>query len=392
MKDIFIVESLRTPFGSFGGSLSNIPAPVLASGVMKELLHLLKLDGSAIDEVILGQVLTGGAGQAPARQASRYAGLPDNVHAMTINKVCGSGLKAVMLAYGSVMLNDSELVLAGGMESMSSSPYASQDTRFGSKMGNSELIDLMIYDALGDPYTGKHMGLITEASVEKYGLSRGEMDDYAERSYRLSQKAIENGDFENEIVPVVTKTRKGEVVIDKDEEPFRVNFEKLRNLKPVFQKGGAITAANASTINDGAGVSLVASYDALKKYNMEPLARIVGYATNSLHPEKFPEAPIGAIEKVCLKTGINISDIGLFEINEAFAAVALMAIKSLSLDINKVNVNGGAIAIGHPVGASGARLTSTLIKEMHRRNVKYGLATLCIGGGEAVSVIFEKAK
>jgi acetyl-CoA C-acetyltransferase len=348
------------------------------------------LDPEAVDEVIIGMVLTGGAAQAPARQAMRYAGLPESVHAMTINKVCGSGLKAIMLASGSIALGDSEVVIAGGMENMSLAPFIMKKARYGYRLGHGELLDLMVYDGLQDPYTGRHMGEIADAAAARHELSREEQDEYAIRSYTLAQKAVKEGIFKDEIVPVVKKSKKGDEVIADDEEPFKVDFEKLKALRPVFTKDGTITAGNASTINDGAALSLLASEAALKKHGLKARARLVAYATNSLAPDMFPDAPVGAIEAVCKKAGLKLADIDLFEINEAFSAVALIAIRQLNLDLAKVNVNGGAVSLGHPIGASGGRLAATLIREMNRRQVRYGLATLCIGGGEAVAAIFER--
>ncbi len=389
MRDVFIVDGLRTPFGSFGGALSSIPAPKLASEAIKALLKRLNLPGEAVDEVILGNVLSAGIGQAPARQAAIYAGIPVTTPAMTINKVCGSGLKSIMLAAGSIQLNDAEIVIAGGMENMSLGPYYLKNARFGYRMGNGEIIDGMVYDGLWDPYNNIHMGLITERIAQKHGITRQQQDEYAIRSYRLAQEA-EDTVFKDEIIPITIKQKKGELVVDKDEDPFKVKFDKVPLLKGAFDRDGTITAANASTISDGAAVAVVASEEAIKKYNLKPLARIVAYATNSIEPERFPEAPVGAIEKVLKKASLSLNDIDLFEINEAFAVVVLVAIKELSLDLERVNVHGGAISIGHPIGASGGRLAATLIKEMHRKNAKYGLATLCIGGGEAVAAIFEK--
>jgi len=389
MKDIYVVESLRTPFGSFGGVLADVEAPQLAGTVIKMLLEQADLDPTAVDEVIIGQVLAGGVGQAPARQAMRHAGLPDSVHAMTINKVCGSGLKAIMLGAGSIALGDSEVVIAGGMENMSLAPYILKKARYGYRMGHGELTDLMISDGLQDPYTGRHMGEIADAAAAKHELSRTAQDDYAIRSYQLAQKAVKTGIFKDEIVPVVKKTRKGEETISDDEEPFKVDFEKLKNLRPAFTKEGTVTAGNASTINDGAALTLLASGDAMKKYSLKPVARLVAYATNSLAPDLFPDAPVGAIEAACKRAGIKVKDVDLFEINEAFAAVAMIAIQELKLDPEKINVNGGAVALGHPIGASGGRLAATLVREMNKRQVHYGLATLCIGGGEAVAAIFE---
>jgi acetyl-CoA C-acetyltransferase len=390
MKDIFVVESLRTPFGSFGGALSEIEAPHLGGTVIKMLIERADIDPDLINEVIIGQVLSGGVGQAPARQAMRYAGLPDAVHAMTINKVCGSGLKAIMLAAGSIALGDSDVVIAGGMENMSLAPFILKKGRYGYRMGHGELLDLMVYDGLQDPYTGRHMGEIADASAQRFGFSREEQDEFAIRSYKAAQNAVKEGIFRDEIVPVVKKTKKGEEIIADDEEPFKVDFEKLKLLRPAFTKDGTVTAGNASTINDGAALSLLAGEDALKKYSLKPRARLVAYSTWSLSPELFPDAPVGAIEAVCARAGLKISDMDLFEINEAFAAVAMIAIKQLQLDPAKVNVNGGAVALGHPIGASGGRLVATLVRELGLRQARYGLATLCIGGGEAVAAIFER--
>jgi acetyl-CoA C-acetyltransferase len=388
MREAYVVEALRTPFGSFGGALSGIEAPLLASEIIKELLKRTNIAGDDVDEIIMGEVLSGGVGQAPARQAMIYAGLPYKVHAMTINKVCGSGLKAIMLGAGSIMLGDSEIVLAGGAENMSKAPYVLKNARYGYRMGNGELIDSMVFDGLWDPYDNMHMGNIAENMAKKHSISREEQDEYAIRSYKLAQKA-EDTVFRDEIVPFVIKDKKGDKVIDKDEDPYKVVFEKVSTLKGAFVKDGTVTAANSSTISDGAALCVLASKDALKRYNLAPLARLVAYATNSLPPQQFPEAPVGAIEKVLKKANLSLADIDLFEINEAFAVVVLIAIKQLGLDINKVNVNGGAVSIGHPIGASGGRLVATLIKQMKRQNAKYGLATLCIGGGEAVAAIFE---
>ncbi len=389
MENVFIVSALRTPFGSLGGALADISAPDLASQLISELVQRSALPKELINEVIIGQVLQGGAAQAPARQAMRMAGLPDSTHAMTINKVCGSGLKAIMLAADSILLGNSQIVIAGGMENMSQAPYALPKARFGQRLGNGEIVDLLIYDALLDPYSKRHMGEITEDWVTKQGLSREEQDNYAARSYTLSQAAIKNGTFADELISVVKKSRKGDITIAEDEEPFRGSVTKLPELRPAFSKTGTITAGNASTINDGAGLALLAGETAVAKHNLKPIARMVASATNSIHPDLFAEAPVDAIRKCCAKANLKLSDIGLFEINEAFAAVPLVAIKQLDLNPEIVNVNGGAVSIGHPVGASGGRLLATLLREMKVRKVKYGIATLCIGGGEAVAAIFE---
>ncbi|MEF3254734.1 MAG: thiolase family protein [Deferribacterales bacterium] len=390
MKTVYFIDGLRTPFGSFGGALSDIPAPELAAQLIKKLQDKYNLPPDAADEVIIGQVIQGGSKQAPARQAMRLAGLSDSVHAMTINKVCGSGLKSFMLGVQSILLGDSSLVYAGGMENMSMAPFALDKARYGYRMGHSKIYDLMIYDALQDPYSGKHMGEITEESIKKNGLTRKEQDEYAIRSYTLAQLAIEKNIISSEILPIVKQTKKGDVVIDKDEEPFKGDISKIETLKPAFTKDGCITAGNASKINDGAAIGILADEEAVKKYGFQPKIRIVAYATNSIHPDDFGEAPIGAIEKVVAKAKLSLNQIDLFEINEAFSAVPLMAIKKLKLDINKVNVNGGAVAFGHPVGASGARLLITLARELVASNKKYGIATLCIGGGEAVAILIEK--
>ena len=389
-KDIYVVDGKRTAFGSFGGVLSDIPATTLGATVIKGLLDYSALPAAAVNEVIIGQVLSGGVGQAPARQAMRAAGIPDATHALTINKVCGSGLKAIMLGADSIRLGESSIVIAGGMESMSMAPYFLKKARNGYRMGNGEIIDLMVYDGLTDPYTGRHMGEIGEVSAAENGVTRAEQDAYAIRSYQLAQAAVQDGLFKYEIIPLIKTVKGEETVIATDEEPFKVDFEKFAGLKTVFRKDGCITAGNASTISDGAAMLLLADGEALKTYNLTPKARIVAQATESRHPDNFPDAPIGAIEKVCAKAGLSLNDIDLFEINEAFALVALLAIKGLNLPPEKVNVNGGACAIGHPIGASGARLAATVIRELHRQKKRYGLATLCIGGGEAVAVIFEK--
>lgn len=390
MKNVYVVEALRTPFGSFGGTLAEVPAPRLAATVISRLLEKSGVAPSAVDQVIAGQVLSGGAGQAPARQAMRSAGLPDGTPALTINKVCGSGLKAIMLGADAIRLGDGEVVVAGGMENMSLVPYALPTARFGMRMGQGQATDLLLHDALIDPYSGRHMGAIAEARVTAHGLSRQTQDAYAAESYRRAQRAVEHGLFDEEIAPVTKSTRKGEVVIDQDEEPFRVDFDKLLSLSPVFSPVGTITAGNASTINDGAAFVLLASEQAVKRYGLTPRARLVAHATHSMHPDLFPDAPVGAIERVCARTGLKPKDIGLFEINEAFAAVALIAIRQFDLDRDRVNVNGGAVAIGHPVGASGGRLVATLISQMQAGKERFGLATLCIGGGEAVAAIFER--
>lgn len=381
---------MRTPFGSFGGSLADVPATQLAATVVRALLERNQLDPAFLDQFIAGQVISTGCKQAPARQAMRAAGIPDTVPAMTINKACGSGLKAIMLAADAIRLGDDQLSIAGGMENMSLYPYALLNARFGMRMGHGQAVDLLLYDALLDPDSGRHMGEITEALIAEMGISREAQDEYAISSYNRAQAAIKRGYHAKEIVPVVKSTSKGEVIVDSDEEPFRVNFEKFSQLRPAFKKDGSVTAGNASTINDGAAFALLASGIACEKYRMQPKARLVAYATNSLHPDHFPIAPIGAIERVCAKAGLSLGQIDLFEINTAFSAVALMSINKLEIDREKVNINGGAISIGHPIGASGGRLVATLLNGLEETGGRYGLATLCIGGGEAVAAIFER--
>ncbi len=388
MVDVFIVDGQRTPFCSFGGLLSSIEAPRLASFIIKGLVDRLNIPKESIDEVILGNVLQAGVGQAPARQAMLYASLPPNIPAMTVNKVCGSGLKAIMLASDSIMLERSKAVIAGGMESMSNAPYYLRKARFGYRMGNGGLFDGLIYDGLWDPYSNVHMGNIAEDVASINAVKRQEQDEYAIRSYKLAQKAQEDM-FKDEIMPIKVKIKKQEILVDKDEDPFKVDFERLSSLRPAFKKDGTITAANASTISDGAAICLLANQEYLKSLSLEPLARIVDSVSFSTVPELFPEAPVGAIELLLNKTNLDIKDVGLFEINEAFSLVPIIAAKKLHIDMDKININGGAASIGHPIGASGGRVALTLAKSMKKQSVKYGIATLCIGGGEAVAILLE---
>lgn len=390
MEDVFIVEALRTPFGSLSGLLSDLTAPQLAAVVIRGLLERTSLSGEAIDEVIIGQVLSGGCGQAPARQALRGAGLPDRIPALTVNKVCGSGLKAIMLGADSIRLGEAGVVVAGGMESMSKAPFFLKKARSGYRMGHDELLDLMVYDGLQDPYSGRHMGEVGDDSARRHGIGREEQDAFALRSYQLARQAITSGILSGEIVPVLKNGRQGEETILQDEEPFKADLERLSQLRPAFGKEGTITAGNASSINDGAALALLAGISAVRTYKLAPKGRVVACATSSLHPDAFPEAPIGAIEKVCARAGVSVGEIDLFEINEAFASVPLLAIKTLGLPLEKVNVNGGACALGHPIGASGGRLIATLVRELTRRKLRYGLVALCIGGGEAVAAIIER--
>lgn len=385
MKEVFICDALRTPIGSFLGALSSIPAPKLAAELIKKIVERNHLDPANINEVIIGNVLSAGLGQSPARQAAIFGGLPVSVETMTINKVCGSGLKSVMLAEQAIKCDDAELILAGGMESMSNAPFILKGIREGIKFGNQTLYDTMLYDGLTDVYSNLHMGNCSEQVAKEKSISREEQDAYAIESYKRAINAQNQGLFKDEILPIQVK----DTLIEEDEEPKKVKFEKIPSLKPVFEKDGTITAANASKLNDGAAVTLVASYDAIKKFNLKPLVKIVSQAAFATEPTRFALAPIGAIKKSLDKAGLKIDQIDLFEINEAFSLVALAVMKELSIPHEKMNVNGGAVSLGHPIGASGARLLTTLIYEMKRRNVKYGLVSLCIGGGEAVSMIVE---
>ena len=338
----------------------------------------------------MGNVLSAGLGQAPARQAAIYAGLPESVECLTINKMCGSGLKAIMLAQEAILSGNAEVIIAGGMENMSLSPHLLQNSRNGTKMGNSKLIDSMINDGLWDVYNDQHMGSCGEICAEKYSFTRENQDEFAKESYIKSQEASNAGFFEDEIISIEVPSKKGTKIVSTDEEPFRVDFDKIKTLRSVFKKDGTITAANASTINDGAAVCIVMSYKKAKELNIKPIARIVSQASSAQSPEWFTTAPIRAIKKsISRASDISIEDIDLFEINEAFSVVPMAAIKDLDLDSEKVNVYGGAVSLGHPIGASGARIMCTLLNSMTQKSAKVGLASLCIGGGEACSIIVE---
>lgn len=384
-----ILSAVRTPIGAFLGSLSNFSAPQLGAVVIREAVKRAGIEPNEVSEVIMGEVLQGGVGQAPARQSAIYAGLPVSVPCMTINKVCGSGLKSVMLADQAIRCNDAEIVVAGGMESMSNAPYFVKKARTGFKMGNVELIDLMIHDGLWDVYNQIHMGNAGELCASECNISREEQDEYAIMSYKRAIEATEKGWFAEEIIPVEIEDRKGNIIVDKDEEPFKVNFEKIPQLKPVFKKDGTVTAANASSIDDGASAVVVASESIAEQKGLKPLARIIAHTSYAQQPEWFTTAPAKAIKNVCNKAGMKIEDIDLFEINEAFAVVSIVTCRELGIPYEKVNIHGGAVALGHPIGASGARLLTTLIYALKKTNKKYGLATLCIGGGEASAMIIE---
>ena len=391
MREKVIIGAARTPVGSFLGSLSTVPATKLGAIVIEAAVKRAGITKESVDELIMGCVLPAAQGQAPARQAAIAAGLPYNTSAMTINKVCGSGLKSVMLASQAVALGDSDIVVAGGMESMSLSPYLLAKARTGYRMGNGSLEDGMIKDGLWDPYENAHMGTFADLCAREKGFSREEQDAFAAESYRRSLRAQKEGNLAGEIVPVSVPLPKGkERLVDTDEEPGRVNFDKIASLKPAFGKEGTVTAANASSINDGAAAVVVTTPEKAKELGATPLCKIVGYAQASIEPKWFTLAPIEAVKKLFEKTGLGKDDIDLFEINEAFAVVTLATVKELGLDSARVNVNGGAVSVGHPIGSSGARVLVTLLYAMKKRDAKRGLATLCIGGGESVAMIVER--
>ncbi len=389
MKDVVIVSGCRTPIGSFLGSLSSIPAPKLGSIVIEEAIQRGGIKKSDVQEVIMGNVLTAGVGQAPARQAALYAGLPEAVECTTINKVCGSGLKAVMLAAQAIQSGDADIVVAGGMESMSNVPYYAERARTGLRMGHSQLSDGMIKDGLWDVYNDFHMGNAAELCAKECSIPREAQDEFAVMSYTRAQSATTEGRFKDEIVAVKIPGKQGDEIVDKDEEPFKTNFEKIPKLRPAFQKDGTVTAANASKINDGAAALLVMSSDEAKKRGVRPVARILAQASSAKKPEWFTTAPADVIAKVLKKCNLSVSDIDLFEINEAFAVVPMAVSKIVGLAVDKVNVNGGAVALGHPIGASGARILVTLINALKQQKKKRGMAAICIGGGEASAVVVE---
>ena len=391
LKDVVIVAAKRTPVGAFQGNLSSIPAHKLGSVAIKALLDETGVDSTSIDEVIMGNVLSAGQGQAPARQAALGAGLLNTVECLTINKMCGSGLKAVMLGSQAIQTGDASIVIAGGMENMTQSPYLLQKGREGFRLGHGQLIDSMIKDGLWDAYNDMHMGSCAEMCASDNKITRKAQDDFAKISYRRAQAAQENNSFFDEIVPVPVPQRKGKpIIIQIDEEPERFNFDKMVSLKPAFKKDGTITAANASKINDGAAAVLMMASDTAHSLGLMPLATIVAQASAAHEPEWFTTAPMKAISTVLDKAGFSAEEIDLWEINEAFAPVAMMPINQFNLDHEKVNVNGGAIALGHPIGGSGARIFTTLIHAMKNRDARTGLATLCIGGGEASALVVRR--
>jgi acetyl-CoA C-acetyltransferase len=390
MGNAVIVSAVRTPIASFQGGLASLKATELGSAVIKEALSRAGVGGDRVDEVIMGCVLPAGLGQAPARQAALGAGLPDDVGALTGNKVGSSGRVSVALAELIIKAGDAGCVVAGGMESMTNAPYLLPDARGGFRLGNSRVVDSMVFDGLWDIHTDQHMGSCAELCAEKYGFTRELQDGFAKESYERALEAQKKGYFRDEIVGVPIKRRKGEPkIFDTDEEPARVDFGKMLKLRTSFKPGGSITAANASSISDGAAALIVMSEERAAKEGAKPIARIVAYAGHSHEPEWFTTAPIGALKKVLEMSSLSIGDIDLFEINEAFSVVAMAAMKEYELDPSKVNVSGGAVALGHPIGASGARILVTLIHSLKRLGGKRGLATLCNGGGEATAMVVE---
>lgn len=388
-ENVFIVSAKRTPIGAFQGGLSGLTAAQLGSAAIKSAIETAGVNPDQVDECIMGNVLTAGVGQAPARQAALGAGLNQSTACMTINKVCGSGLKSVMLAADALRLGYGQIAVAGGQENMTQAPHLLMNSRSGYRMGPIQSIDSMITDGLWDPYNNFHMGSAAELCAKEYGFSREEQDEFAKTSYEWAQKAQSDGHFANELVAVEVPARKETITIYTDEEPGKARFDKMGKLRPAFEKEGTVTAANASKINDGAAACVLATESAVKDKGLKPLARIVAQAQYSHEPKWFTTAPTGAMKKVLETANLSSSDIDLWEINEAFSLVTLAGMKDLDVPRDKVNVHGGAVAIGHPIGASGARILTTLVHALKTRDKQYGLATLCIGGGEAVAVVVE---
>jgi len=390
-ESLFIVGAARTPIGAFLGGLSALPAPRLGAVAIRAALERAKVEPGLVEEVFMGNVLSAGIGQAPARQASIYAGLPNSVPCTTVNKVCGSGLQAAVLAARALLVGDAELAVAGGMESMSNAPYYLPNARSGYRIGDGKLVDGMMYDGLWDPYNEYPMGKAGELCAREYGFGREAQDAFAIESYRRANHAIATGAFKAEIVPVSLPQKKGDpIIVDTDEEPGRGDPAKLPKLRPSFDAEGTITAGNASSIDDGAAAVVLATENAVKRHNLEPLARIVGWGVAAQAPEWFTTAPALAIERTLARTKLSTGDIDLWEVNEAFSCVTLACARLAGLDLERVNVRGGAVALGHPIGASGARVLVTLLHALKDLRARRGLATLCIGGGEAVAMVVER--
>lgn len=391
MNEAVIVSGARTPVGAFNGTLASFTAPRLGAIAIKEAIKRAGIEAGTVDEVIMGCVLQGGIGQAPARQAAIAAGVPVSVSATTVNKVCGSGLKSAMYGAQAIQVGDADIVVAGGMESMTNAPYYLMKARAGYRMGNDKIIDGMIHDGLWDPYGNIHMGVLAEQCAREYKVTREQQDEFAKGSYEKSLDAIKKGYFKDQIIPCEIKDKKGNItVIDTDEDPGKANFEKAKSLKPVFDKEGTVTAFNASSINDGAAAIVMMSAAKAGSLGIKPMARVITQVTFSHAPEWFTTAPGYVIDKACSKAGLKKENIDLFEINEAFAVVSCVVNQIAGLDPAKVNVTGGAVALGHPIGASGARLMVTMLYNLVRLGKRYGLVTLCNGGGEATAMIIEK--
>jgi len=388
-QDIVIVAAKRTPMGGFQGALSEVASPLLAATAIKGLLAQTGINENAVDEVLMGCVLPAGLGQAPARQATLGAGLPFSVGATTVNKVCGSGMKSVMLAHDLIKAGSSNVVIAGGMENMSQAPYLLDKARGGMRMGHGKVLDHMFLDGLEDAYSGGAMGTFAQKTADEFGITREQMDAFSLASLDKANGAIQSGAFKDEVVPVNISTRRGDVTVDTDEQPGNARPEKIPTLRPAFTQDGTITAANSSSISDGAAALMLMTRDTAQQFGLSVLATIKGHTTHSQEPSMFTTAPVGAIQKLFDKVQWNKEDVDLYEINEAFAMVTMLAISELGLDANKVNVNGGACALGHPIGCSGARLLVTLIYALKVRGLKRGVASLCIGGGEATAMAIE---
>jgi acetyl-CoA C-acetyltransferase len=390
MRDVVVVSAVRTPIGAFQGALASLPAPRLGAVVIAEALKRANVKPADVSEVIFGEVLTAGVGQAPARQAALAAGLPNTVPCTTVNKVCGSGLKAVMLARQAIACGDADVVVAGGMESMSNAPYLLPTARTGMRMGNATAVDSMIHDGLWDPYGNAHMGNFGDQCARENDFSREAQDAFAKASFERALAAQKNGWFKGEIISVEVKDGKATKMIDADEGPGKFNPEKMSQLKASFSKDGTITPANAASINDGAACLVLMSAEDAKQRGLTPLCTLVSDGTNAKDPAQFTTAPAGAIEKALKKAGKSVADVDLFEINEAFAVVTMVTMKELAIPHDKTNVVGGAVALGHPIGSSGARILTTLIHQLARLDKKVGVASLCIGGGEAVAVLIKR--
>ena len=391
MKEVYIVSALRTPMGSFGGMLSSLSATSIGSSAIQAALTTANVDPTNVDEVFMGNVCQANLGQAPAKQASLGAGIPNTVPCTTVNKVCSSGMKSIMFGAQSIQLGQADIIVAGGMESMSNIPYYLPKVRWGLKYGEAPMIDGLQKDGLTDAYDHNAMGVCADATAKKYDITREAQDEFAIASYKKAAASTENGLFKSEIAPVSIPQRRGEpILMTEDEEYKKVRFDKIPSLRPAFSKDGTVTAANASTINDGASALILASAEAVKKYNLKPIARVVAYADASHEPQWFTTAPTLAAPKALKRAGLKKQDIDLYEVNEAFAVVTMAFNKELDIDPSIVNINGGAVALGHPLGSSGSRITATLIHALANQNKKYGCATLCNGGGGASAIVIEK--